>query len=82
MALAAVGREAPGAMIGSSGFCEFFRVTAVAVRRKAEAVELPYGSHLVAGITVRYRVSADKWKPILVLVNVVDRNLPAVGVVT
>jgi hypothetical protein len=68
-------------MIRSLGCFKGFCVATEALGRKAEAVELPYGTHFVAGIAVHYRVSADKWKAILMLVDAMDRNLPAVAVV-
>jgi hypothetical protein len=56
-------------------------MTADAFRREPETVELSYGSHLVTGIAIHDSVRADQRKPILVLIDVVDRNLPAVRVV-
>ena len=50
-------------------------------RREPEPVELSHGSHLVTGIAIHDSVRADQRKPILVLIDVVDRNLPAVRVV-
>lgn len=49
--------------------------------RKAEAIELPDGPHFVAGVAVHHCVRADQRKTILVLVDVMDRHLPAVCVV-
>ena len=56
-------------------------MTTDALCREPETVELSHGSHLVTGIAIYDSVRADQWKPILVLIDVVDRNLPAVRVV-
>lgn len=80
MALAAVGGEAPGAMIRIFGCIEILRVAAVAIGGKSEAIELPYSPHLVARIAVDYGMRTNQREAILVLVDVVDRHLPAVGV--
>ncbi len=81
MALAAVGGKAAGAMIGRSRFCKCLRMAAEAFGRKSESVELANGSNLVAGIAVHHRVRPDQWEPVLVFVDVVDGDLPAVVVV-
>ena len=56
-------------------------MTTDALRREPETVELSHGPHLVTRIAIHHSVCADQRKPILVLIDVVDRNLPAVGVV-
>ena len=64
--------------------CSLFEVpsmTADAFRREPETVELSHGPHLVTRIAIHHSVCADQRKPILVLIDVVDRDLPAVGVV-
>jgi hypothetical protein len=81
VALAAIGRETPGAMIRSSGFRKFLAVTAEALSRKSESIELPNGPHLVAGIAIRDCVRANERESILVLVDVMDGNLPTIAVV-
>ena len=68
-------------MIRSGGCFKVFCVATEAFGRKAEAVELPDGPHFVAGIAVHHCVRADERKTILVLVDVMDRYLPAVCVV-
>lgn len=80
MALAAVGGEAPGAMIRIFGCIETLRVAAVAIGGKSEAIELAHSPHLVARVAVDYGVGTNQREAILVLVDVVDRHLPAVGV--
>jgi hypothetical protein len=67
-------------MIGSGGSIEGLLVATDALRRQSEPVELAHGPHLVAGIAINYRVCPNQRKPILVFVDVVDRNRPAVGV--
>ena len=56
-------------------------MTADALRRKTEAIELTNRSRFVTGIAIHHRVRANQGKTILVLINVVDRYLPAIGVV-
>jgi hypothetical protein len=72
VALAAVGGEASGAMIGVFGCIEGFRMATVALGGKPEAVELPNGPHLVARIAVHHGVRANQRKTILMLVDVMD----------
>ena len=67
-------------MIGDLGLFEILGMAAVTFGGKPEAVELPHRSHLVAGKAIHYGVSANQRKTILVLVDVVNRHLPAVGV--
>ena len=57
-------------------------MTTNAFSGEAEAVELANRSDLVAGVAVHDSVGADERKAILVLVDVVNGDLPAVGVVT
>src|SRR5580704_1642459 len=68
-------------MIRNVGGFRCFCVATEAFGRKAEAVELSDGPHFVAGIAVHHRVRANERKTILVLVDVMDRYLPAVCVV-
>ena len=68
-------------MIGSGGLIERFLVATDAFRRQSEPVELADSSHLVARVAINHRVSANQRKSILVLIDAVDRNRPAVGVV-
>src|SRR3954470_15065137 len=68
-------------MIRSCGFFKVLCVAADALGRQTETVELSNGADLVAGITVHHSVRADQGKAILVFVDVVDRYLPAIGVV-
>lgn len=60
---------------------ESLGMAAVAIRGESESIELPYGPHLVAGIAVHHGMGPDQGKPVLVLVDVVDGDLPAIGVV-
>ena len=68
-------------MIGSGGLIERFLVATNALRRQSETVELAHSPHLVAGVTVHDRVRANQRKSVLVFIDVVDRNRPAIGVV-
>jgi hypothetical protein len=56
-------------------------VAADALGGESEAVELSDCADLVAGVAVYGCVSADQREAILVLIDVVNRNLPAIGVV-
>jgi len=80
VALAAIGGEASGAMIRDLGCIEVFRVAAVAIGGQPEAIELPNSSYLVAGIAVHHGVRADQGKAILMLIDVMNRDLPPIGV--
>jgi hypothetical protein len=81
MALPAVGGETAGAMIGDLGLFEIPGMAAITIGREPKAIELPDRSHFVAGIAINHSVSADQRKAILMPVDVVNRDLPAVGVV-
>jgi hypothetical protein len=81
MTLLTVGREPHRLMIRIVRFSKRTQVTANALSGESETIELPDGAHLVAGITVHRRMRADEGKTILMLVDVVNGNLPAVGVV-
>ena len=80
MALATIGREAPSAMIRRSGLRKVSVVTTEALGRKSEAIELPDGPDLVAGIAIRDCMRANQREAILVLVDVMDGNLPSIAV--
>ena len=81
MALAAIRRESAGAMVGRCCFLEILRVAAIALGGKPEAVELAYRAYFVAGVAIHHSMRTDQGKAILMLVDVVDRYLPTVGVV-
>ena len=81
MALLTVGREPHRLMIRIARLSERAQVTADALGGESETIELPDGAHLVAGIAIHRRMRSDQGKTILMLVDVVNRNLPAVGVV-
>jgi len=56
-------------------------VTAHAFGGQSEAVELANRSDLVAGVAVHGCMGADQRESILMLIDIVNGNLPAVGVV-
>ena len=56
-------------------------MAADALRRQSEPVELADRPYLMTGVAVHHRVCANQGKAVLVLVDVVNRNRPAVGVV-
>lgn len=68
-------------MIWRQGFIETLLVAADALRGKAKTIELPHRPHLVAGVAIHHRVRANQGETILVLINAVDRYLPAIRVV-
>jgi hypothetical protein len=67
-------------MVRRHSLVEVLNMTTNALGRKPKAIELSNGSHLVTGIAIHDSVRADEGKAILVLIDVVDRNLPAVRV--
>jgi hypothetical protein len=68
-------------MIWLLGLSESRHVTTDAFRRKPKPVELTHSSNLVARVAVHRSVGADQGESVLMFVDVVDRNLPAVGCV-
>lgn len=56
-------------------------MTAHAFGGKAEAVELADRADLVAGVTIYGCMRTDQRKSILMLIDVVNGNLPTIGVV-
>lgn len=68
-------------MIRRSRLIECFGVTAIALGGEPEAIELSDGADFVAGVAVDDGVCTDQRKAILVLIDVVDGDLPAIGVV-
>lgn len=49
-----------------------------AFRRQTLAVELAHGPDLVAGVAIYNCMRTDQWETVLMLVEVVNRNLPAI----
>lgn len=76
-----VGGESHGLMAGGRGLAKGGYVTAHAFGGEPEAVELANRADLVAGVAVNGRMSADQRKSILMLIDVVNGNLPPIGVV-
>jgi hypothetical protein len=68
-------------MAGGSGLAKGGYVTAHAFGGEPEAVELSDRADLVAGVAVYGRMSTDQRKSILMLIDVVNGNLPTIGVV-
>jgi len=69
-------------MVRRARFPERGGMATYALRRQAESIELPDSSYFVTGVAVHNRMRANEWKPVLMLVDVMNRDLPAVGVVT
>jgi len=67
-------------MVRSAGLAKRGHVAAHAFRGESEAVELADGADLMAGVAVYGGVRADQGKAVLMLVDVVNRDLPAVWV--
>jgi hypothetical protein len=53
-------------------------VATYALRRQTLAVELAHGPDLVAGVTIHNRMRTDQRETVLMLIDVVNRNLPAI----
>ena len=68
-------------MAGGSGLAKGGYVTTHAFGGEPEAVELSDRADLVAGVAVYGRMSTDQRKSILMLIDVVNGNLPTIGVV-
>ena len=68
-------------MIGCRGCLKRLEVAAHAFGRKALPIELPHRSHFVARIAIDDSVRANEREPVLMLVDVVHRDLPAVDAV-
>lgn len=82
MALLASGGKSLSLVIGICGFSECTQMTTHAFGRESEAIELADGTNLVTGIAVHGCVSADQRKAILMFIDIVNGNLPAIGIVT
>ena len=67
-------------MIRRLGLAVHVLVAADTLGREPEAIELPDCSYFVTSVTIHGCVSADQGKTILVLIDVVGGNLPAIGV--
>ena len=79
--LSAIGGEARGHVVRRGCFTEIGQMATHAFGGKSEAIELADRANFVAGVTVHGSVGADQRKPVLMLVDVVNGNLPAVRVV-
>jgi len=65
-------------MIRRSRFLEGLEVATHTLRRQTLPIELSYGSHSVTGVTIHYGVSTNQREAVLMFVDVVDGDLPAV----
>lgn len=77
-----VGGKSHGLMVGTIGFSKCAQVAAHAFGGESETVELTDGANFVAGVAIDGGMGADQRKAILMLVDVVNGDLPAIGVVT
>ena len=68
-------------MIGITGFAKCTQMAARAFGRKPKAIESADCTNLVAGVAVDGSVSSDQGKPILMFIDVMNGNLPAIGIV-
>jgi hypothetical protein len=69
-------------MIRRRGPIKVISVATNTLCRQSKSIELPNSSDLVAGIAIYDGMSADQRKAILMAVNVLERNLPAIRVMT
>jgi len=79
--LLTVGGKAQSLVIGICGFAKCTQVAARAFGRESEAIELADRTNLVAGIAVDSSVRSNQGKSILMFINVVNGDLPAIGIV-
>jgi len=82
MALLAVGGESHGLVIGITGFAKCTQMAAHAFGGESETIELADGANLVAGVAVDGGMSSDERESILMLIDIVNGDLPAIWVVT
>jgi len=68
-------------MIWRGRLSKRFHVATAALRRQPEAIELPNGANLMARIAVHHRMRSDQREAVLMLINVVNGNLPSIRVV-
>ena len=69
-------------MVRGGRFAERRQMATDAFSGETEAIELANSANFMARVTIHRCVSADQRKPVLMLINVVNGNLPAVGIVT
>jgi len=82
VALPAIGRISQRLVVRRGGPLKCPQMAAHAIGREPLTVELPHCSHPVARITVHRGVRADERKAVLMLIDGMDRDLPAVDPVT
>ena len=68
-------------MIRRRGPIKVVFVATNAVRRQSKSVELPNGSHLVAGVAIYDSMSTNQGETILMSIDVLERNFPSICVV-
>jgi len=81
MALTAFRRKSIGLVIWVACLTERVQVTTHALRGEPKAVELSDSANFMARVTIHESMRADERKAILVLIDVVNRYLPAICVV-
>jgi len=81
MALSAFRGKSIGLVIWIACFTERVQVTAHALRGEPKAVELYHRANFMARVTIHDSMCADERKTILMLIDVVNRYLPAICVV-
>ena len=75
VALFARGGKAGDDVSGAGGCLKFLGMAGITRSRKS--LELSDGRALVAGIAVKRRVSTHEWKPVLMVLDLPDRDLPS-----
>jgi hypothetical protein len=81
MALTAFRRKSIGLVIWVACLTERVQVTTHALRGEPKAVELSDSANFMARVTIHESMCADERKTILMLIDVVNRYLPAICVV-
>lgn len=77
----AIGGESHGLVIGITCLAKCTQMAAHAFGGEPEPIELADGTNLVAGVAVDGGMTSDERKSILMLIDVVNGDLPAIGVV-
>ena len=81
VALSTLSGESHGLMVGGGGLAKRGQVATHTFGGKSKAIELADGANLMTGVAVYGCVSTDQRKSILMLIDVVNGNLPAIAVV-
>lgn len=68
-------------MVRRARLAECVHVATDTLGGETKAIKLADSANFMARIAIHHRVSADQRKPVLMLIDIVNRHLPAVGIV-